>query len=215
LHPKPTTKWLELILHLFWCWDKPHATLDSLDSPWPGLGGSHHLPPYSILCVTSRRLHPNGFLSRDSQSGVPKLSRFGFLGLWMAIASRPNLWSGRGLNQCFSSRRKLSNAVSHSPNARWERVDSQLFVVRSQMTRDPSFAHNLGYICPNDSCEAILDIYTSRPFQQYKEHLNTRFFDPCNRLLNFRESRRTPNSHFRECEWWPHTSFKVGLQQPR
>jgi hypothetical protein len=24
---------------------------DLQDSPWPGLGGSHHLPPYSILCA--------------------------------------------------------------------------------------------------------------------------------------------------------------------
>ncbi len=69
------------------------------------LGGSHHLPPYSILCVTPQRLHLNGFLSRDSQSGVPKLSRFGLWGLWTVIASRPNLRSRRGLNQCCSSRR--------------------------------------------------------------------------------------------------------------
>ncbi len=145
--------------------------LDSLDSPRPGLGGSHHFPPYSILCVIPRRLHPNGFLSRDSQNGVPKLSRFGLLGLWTVIASRPNLRSGRGLNQCCSSRRELSNVVSHSPSACWEWVDSQLLMVGSQnssLTPGPSFAHNLGFICPNGSCEAILDIYTSRPFQRYK-----------------------------------------------
>jgi hypothetical protein len=153
----------------------------SLDSPRPRLGGSHHLPPYSILCITSRRLHPNGFLSRDSQSGVLKLSRFGLLGLWTVIAFRPDLRSGRGLNQCCSSRRELSKTISHSPSACRERVDSQLLVVGSQianLTRDPSFAHNLGFRCPNDSCEAILDIYTSRPFPRYKEHLNARCFDP-------------------------------------
>jgi hypothetical protein len=41
-------------------------------------------------------------------------------------------------------------------------------VVGSQtasLTPNPSFAHNLGCKCPNGSCEAILDIYTSRPFQ--------------------------------------------------
>jgi hypothetical protein len=136
-----------------------------LDSPLLGMGGSHHLPPYSILCVTLRRLHLNGFLSRDSQSGVLKLSRFGFPGLW---TSRPDLRSRRGLNQCCSSHRELSNAILHSLSARWERVDSRLLVVGSQtasLTSGPSFAHNLGYRCPNDSCEAILDIYTSRPFQ--------------------------------------------------
>jgi hypothetical protein len=34
------------------------------NSPWPGLGGSHHLPPYNILCASPWGPHPNGFLSR-------------------------------------------------------------------------------------------------------------------------------------------------------
>ncbi len=83
----------------------------------------------------------------------------------------------------------------------------------ASLTPGPSFAYNLGCRCPNDSCKAILDIYTSRPLQRYKEYLNAKCFDPCNRLLNFWESRGTPNSHFRECEWRPHTSLKVGLRQ--
>jgi hypothetical protein len=69
----------------FWCWDKPRATLDSLDSPRPELGGSHHLPPYRILCIAPPRPRPSGSLSRDSQSGVPKLSRCGLPGLWAII----------------------------------------------------------------------------------------------------------------------------------
>ncbi len=52
-----------------------HGHLDSQDSSRPKLGGSHHLPPYNILCSSSRRLHPNGSFSRDSQVGVSKLSR--------------------------------------------------------------------------------------------------------------------------------------------
>jgi hypothetical protein len=52
----------------FWCWDKPRATLDSFDSPRPGLGGSHHLPPYSIFCVTPQEPHSNGTFSWDSLS---------------------------------------------------------------------------------------------------------------------------------------------------
>jgi len=36
--------------------------LDSLDSSEPGLEGSHHLPPYSILCVAPWHPHSNGFL---------------------------------------------------------------------------------------------------------------------------------------------------------
>jgi hypothetical protein len=152
----------------FWCWDKPHATLDSLDSPRPGFGGSHHLPPYSILCVAPPRPCPSGSLSRDSQSGVPKLSRFGLPGLWAIIICRPYFRSGRSLNQSYNSPRELFNAMLHSPNARQDWVDSRLFVVGSQttnLTPGPSFAHNLGCRCPNDSCKAILGIYTSRPFQ--------------------------------------------------
>jgi len=51
-----------------------HGHFDTQDSPRPRLGGSHHLPPYSILYSSSRELHPNGTFSRDSQGGVPKLS---------------------------------------------------------------------------------------------------------------------------------------------
>jgi hypothetical protein len=60
---------------------QPWATLDSQDSPWLGRGGSHHLPSYSILYASPWHLHPNDFLSRDSQGGVPKLSWFGLSSL--------------------------------------------------------------------------------------------------------------------------------------
>jgi hypothetical protein len=188
---------------------------DSLDSRWPGLGGSHHLPPYSILCSSARRLHRNGSFSWDSQSGVPKLSWFGLPRLWTFITSRPKLGSGWGLNQSCSSRRDLFNAMSHSCWRRREEVDSRLLVVGSQtasLTPGPSFAHNLGCRCPNGSCRAILDIYTSRPFQWHKEHLNARRFDPWSRALNFWESRETPTSHFWECGLHLHIYPKVGLR---
>jgi hypothetical protein len=174
------------------------------------------IPPLSeVLCVTPRRGHPNGFLSRDSQSGVPKLSRVGVLGLWTTITSRPDLWSGRGLNQSCSPRRELFNAMSHSRNARRERVDSRLLVVGSQtanLTPGPSFAHNLGCRCPNDQCEAIFDIYASRPFQWHQEHPNARCFGPCCRTLNIRESRRTPSPQLWECWASPPHLAKVGLR---
>ncbi len=105
--------------------------------------------------------------------GTPKVESrnylgFGLPGLWDIIASRPNLRSGRGPNQTCSPLRELSNAVLHSPSAHQERVDSRLLMVGNQtasLTSDPSFAHNLGFRCPNDQCKAISDIYTSRPFQ--------------------------------------------------
>ncbi len=216
LHPKTNPKLVKTHSAPFWCWDKPWATLDSLDSPRPGLGGSHHLPPYSILCSSPSHLHPNGSFSRDSQSGVPKLSWFGLPGLWMLITSRPNFGLGWGLNQSCSSPRELSNGVSHFTCMHRNQVDSWLLVVGSQtanLTPSPSFDHNFCCRCPNGSCEAILDIYTLRPFQQYKKRLNVKCFDPYDCTLSFQESRRTPKSHFWECEWRPHNSLKVGLRQ--
>ncbi len=161
LHPKSTNKLVRTHSAPFWCWDKPQATLDSLDSPRPELGGSHHLPPYSILYSSPQRPHPNGTFSRDSQGGVPKLSRFGLLGLWASIIFCSDLGLGWGLNQSCSSLWELSNAMSHSSCRRRIWVDSRLLVVGSQiasLTPGPSFAHNLSCKCPNDSCEAISDI---------------------------------------------------------
>ncbi len=127
----------------------------------------------------------------------PETVSVGVPGLWDFIAPRPDLGSGRGLNQSCSPRRELSNAVSHSQSARRERVDYRLLVVGSQtasLTPGPSFAHNLGWRCPNDQCEAIFDIYVSRPFQWHQERLNVRCFGSFYRALNIRESRRTPSS---------------------
>jgi len=166
--------------------------------------------------VTPREPHPNGTFSRDSQGGVPKLSRVELPGLWTLISPGSDLRLEWGLNQSCSSPRELSNASSHSFCRRWEKVESRLLVVGSQtanLTPGLSFARNLGCKCPNGSCEAILDIYTSRPFQRYKENLKARFFALCCRALKLRESRRTPSSHFWECESHPHTLPKVGLWQ--
>jgi len=43
--------------------DEPWANIDSQNSPWPELGGSHHLPPYTIICASPWSLHPNVILS--------------------------------------------------------------------------------------------------------------------------------------------------------
>jgi hypothetical protein len=151
------TSWLELILHLFGV-GTSHGQLGFIWLPRPGLGGSHHLPPYSIICDFPPHLHPNGSFSRDSQSGVSKLSQFWLPGLQTFITSRLKLGSGRGLNQSCSSRRELSNSVSHFTCTHRNRVDSRLLVVRSQiasLTPGLSFDHNLCCRCPNGSCEAI------------------------------------------------------------
>jgi len=182
--------------------------LDSQDSPWPELGGSHHLPPYNILYASPWHLHSNGFLSQDSQGGVSKLSRFGLLGLCKVITLCSDLQLGWSLKQICSSPRKLSNGVSHFTCTHHGRVDSGHLVVGSQttsLTPDLYFFHNLCYKCPNGPWKLIFDIYTSLAFQWYKEHLNARCFDPCNQTLKFWESRRTPKSQFQEYEFHPHT----------
>jgi len=147
---------------------------DTQDSPRPGLGGSHHLPPYNILCDALRRLHPNGSFSRDSRDsrpGVPKSRPARLPGLWNLITLRANLSSKCGLKQSCSSRRELSNNMSHVVCSQVFWVDSRLLVVGSQnwqspgsSTPDPSFGHNLCFRCPNEQCEPILDIYASRAF---------------------------------------------------
>jgi hypothetical protein len=167
MYPKPTKKLVNTHSEHSLCWDKSGETLDPLNSPRPGFGGSHHLPSYSTLCDSPSHLHPNGTFYRDSQSLVSKVSQFGLPGLWVFITSRSNLRLGQGLKQTCSSPWELSNDVLHSTCTHRDRVDSWLLMVRGQianLTSGPSFDHNLCYKCPNGSCKAILDIYTSRNF---------------------------------------------------
>jgi hypothetical protein len=130
---------------------------DTQDSPRPGLGGSHHLPPYSILCSSPQRLHPNGYFSRDSRVGVPKSRQMGLPGLWSPITLRAGFRSQCDLKQSCRSRRDRSNGMSHVLCSQVFWVDSRLLVVRSQnwqtprnSTLDPSFGHNLRFRSPNE-----------------------------------------------------------------
>jgi hypothetical protein len=113
----------------------------------PNSGGATTILPivfFVLLCRTCTRM--------TLFPGTPKVESrnchgFGLPGLWDTVASRLDLRSGRGLNQTCSPFQGLSNAVLHSPSARWERVDSRILMVGSQtasLTPDASFAHNLG-----------------------------------------------------------------------
>jgi hypothetical protein len=144
---------------------------DSQDSPWPRLGGSHHLPHYSIFCTSPWGSHPNDFLSQDFQMGVPKFSHLGLWQLWGHITSHSNLWLQWGLKQSCSPRQELSNGMSHVAWTKGNWVNCWLLVVGSQivsLTHGLSFDHNLCFICPNGQCKAILDICASIYFQCYK-----------------------------------------------
>jgi hypothetical protein len=137
---------------------------DTQDSPQPGLGGSHHLPPYSILCTSPWGPHLNGFLSRDSQVGVPKSPRLGLLQLWGTITLHADLWLRWGLKQSCSPRRELSNGMLHVIFTHENWVHSRLLMVRNQTanwTFGPSFGHNLCFKSSNGRCEPILDLKNS------------------------------------------------------
>jgi hypothetical protein len=184
---------------------------DSVDSPRPELGGSHHLPPCSILCVTPLHPHPNDFLF----PGLPRRSPE-TVSVWTPVTLGTHNSRFRPRIGMRSEANLLSNGVSHSICTHQDRVNSPLFVLESQtasLTPGPSFDHNLYCRCPNGSCKVIFDIYTSNPFQRYEEHLKARCFDFYNRALKLQESQRTPSSCFWECESHPHTCLKVELPQ--
>ncbi len=164
---------------------------DTQDSPWPGLGGSHHLPLYNILCTSPRGPHPNGFLSRHYQMGVLKSSRLGLLQLWGAITLRPDLKLRWGLKQSCSLCWNLFNGMSHAICTHGNQVNSWLLVVGSQianLTSGLSFGHNLCFRCPNGLALPILNIYVPRAFHWYRELLKPLSFDPYNCPLKIWES---------------------------
>jgi hypothetical protein len=218
LHPKQTTKWLVHIPRHPWVLGQATGTLDHKIHHGPDSGEATTFP--HIVFFAAFRW---GYIQMALFPGTPKLKSrncpeivpVGVLRLWELITLDCQVWSRRGLNQSCSPRRDLSNDISHSQLGGREEVDSRLLVVGSQtanLTPDPSFAHNLSCRCPNDQCEAIFDIYASRPFQWHQEHPNARCFGPCCRTLNIRESRRTPSPQLWKCWASPPRLAKVGLR---
>ncbi len=127
----------------------------------PDLGETTTFPPYSILCAFPRGPRSNGFLSRDSQVGVPKLPKSRLSRLWCPITLCADLQSWWGLKQSCSFCQELSNSMSHATCMQGNRVDSQLLMVGSQianLTLNLSFGHNLCFKCPNGWCKPILNI---------------------------------------------------------
>ncbi len=195
------------------------GNLDYLTHHGPNLGEATTFP-HIVFSASHRR----GYIQMALFPGTPKLESrncpktvpVGVPGLWELVTPDCQVWSQQGLNQSCSPCRDLFNAVLQSQFKRREEVDSRLLVVGSQtasLTPGPSFAHNLGFRCPNDQCEAIFDIYASRTFQRHQEHRNARCFEPCCRTLNIRESRRTPNPQLWECWASPPHFAKMGLRQ--
>jgi hypothetical protein len=178
---KPNNKLANVQLEHLWCTNELRVDIDSQNSPWPGLGGSHHLPFYNILCAWPRGQHPNVILSQDSQMGVPKLPKLGFLWLWKPITLRADLWLRWDLKQSCSPHWELFNIMLHATYTQVSQSNSQLLMVKSQignLTPEPSFDHNLCFNHSNGSCKPILDIYVPRDFQWYKKLQNLIRFWP-------------------------------------
>jgi len=191
LHPKQTTKWLVHIPGHPWVLGQATGTLDHKTHHGPDSGEATTFP-HIIFSAMFRW----GYIQIALFPGTPKLESrncpetvpVGVPGLWELIIPDFKVSLQRGLNQSCNPCRDLSNDISHSQFGGREEVDSRLLVVGSQtvsLTPGPSFAHNLGCRCPNGQCEAIFNIYASRPFQWHQEHLNARCFGPCCRALTF------------------------------
>jgi len=134
---------------------------DTQDSPQPELGGSHHLPPYIILCTSPRGLHPNGFSLPGLSHGSPEIAPTETPTTLEPhnFTSRP--WIEVQSKASCSFRREISNGMWHVVCRQVNRVDSRLFLVRSQigsLTPNLSFGHNLCFRCPNEQYKPILDI---------------------------------------------------------
>jgi len=128
--------------------------------------------------------------------GVLKLPKLGLLQLWSPITLWADLQSRCGLKQNYSFHRKISNYMSHTICKQINRVDSRLFLVKSQtinLTPNLFSGHNLCFGCPNEQCKPILSIYILKNFQWYKERHKLLNFNPWNHSLKFRESTEIPS----------------------
>ncbi len=151
----------QCVVGTLWCTNKPQVNTDSQDSPWPGLGKNHHLPPYNILCAWPQDLHSNVILSWNSQVGVSKFSK-----LDSHNFGAHNFVCKPLIEMSFQAKlqpllRTFQQYVALHLHAR----KSGRFLTFSGLTLDPSFGYNLCLKCPNGSCKPILDIYVLRAFQ--------------------------------------------------
>jgi hypothetical protein len=152
--------------------------------------GSHHLPPYSILCATPRGPHPNGHFVLGLPSGSPEIPIAKTPATLRAhnFLCRPPI-AMRSEEKLYPLSRAFQRYVARCLNF------SQLLVVGSQtanLTLGHSFGHNLCYRCPNGQCKPILGIYASRAFWWYKERLKERSLTPEIAFWRFESPFRTP-----------------------
>ncbi len=144
---KPNNKLVSAQLEHFWCTNEPWANTNSQYSPWLELGGTHHLPPYSILCAQPRGQHPNVILSLDSHLRLLKVRTF-------VILKAHNFVCKPSINVRFKEKLQLlSRAFQQYVACHLHASKLGRFV-----TPDPSFGHNLYFKYSNGSYKPILDI---------------------------------------------------------
>jgi hypothetical protein len=122
------------------------------------LGGSHHLPPYSILCAWPWDQYSNVILSLDSQNCDSR----DFGGPITLCADLRLRW---GLKQNCSPYQELSNDMwnaTYKEKGRFSTFSGR--EPNCQLTLNPFFGHSLCLECLNGSCEPILNIYVPRTF---------------------------------------------------
>ncbi len=111
LNNKLVNVWLE---H-FWDVDELKAYIDSQNSPWPGLGGNHHLPFYNIFYDSLWGLHPNVILSENSQVENLEFLKIGTFDILEGnITFCSNLRWRWHLKQSCSPHQELFNYMWHS-----------------------------------------------------------------------------------------------------
>jgi hypothetical protein len=146
-------------LEHFWCMDEPQAYTNSQNSPQFGLGGNHHLPPYSIICDWPQGLHPNVIFPRTPKLGILKFPKLWFPPFSMLISFCANLQLKWGLKQSYNLHQKISKNMRNTSCTHV--IQGNSWVVGSQidiLTPGTFFGHNLCYQYSNGSCKPILDV---------------------------------------------------------
>jgi len=110
--------------------DEPRVNTNSQDSSRPELGGSHHPPPYSILCAWPWGLHPNVILSWDSQLWSPEIPE---------IVTFTTLEAHNFLCKPLIEVRSKIKLYSSSKDFQWY-VSRHLYLHASKSGRSPIFS---------------------------------------------------------------------------
>jgi hypothetical protein len=150
-------------------------------------GRRHHSPPYSIICVFPRGLHPNGIFSWDCQNWDFCCLKTLDVHIFFKSCFFKSMW----WQNLIASNRSFQRCIARS-NQRWFDPCSKGIYGRksnSQFDLDFSFDHNSCVLSLNEQCNDTLGFYTSRPFQWYPRSLIWCLFTFLTKAPNIQDSR--------------------------